>query len=240
MEIARFGVQLAKAGGFDKVAWDGSSNVVPSIPILDQLSQSQFVELAHLAHEAGLECYVSAGCVAHHMRTATLAAIDGVGVGTSLHYIDPATKQMGALRPEAIREALQVRDEAALETFAQCSRLLARLDRMYANGGLGEMEDHYRWLLFEALQDGNEAQAFEIAGGLARMEALKPDFDYRLWSWVGGWDMAEKAKRILVDANHPANATNADAADEWQMLLSRLEHIRHQSAGHSMAARSGD
>src|SRR5439155_12033517 len=75
MEIAQLGVKLARAGGFDKVAWDGSSNEVPSIPIIEQLTLSQWVELAHLAHEAGLECYVSAGCVARHMREATLAAI---------------------------------------------------------------------------------------------------------------------------------------------------------------------
>ena len=55
-----------------------------------------------------------------------------------------ATKLMGALRPESIMEALQVRDDAAREPFAQCSRLLARMDRMHANAGLGEAEEHYR------------------------------------------------------------------------------------------------
>jgi hypothetical protein len=137
MDIARLGVYLAREGGFDKVAWDGSSNVVPSIPIMEQLSLGQWVELSHLAHGAGLECYVSAGCVARHMREATYAAIDGVGVGTSLHYIDPGPKLMGALRPEAIMDALQVRDDAARDPFGQLSRLLARRDRIHANAGLG-------------------------------------------------------------------------------------------------------
>lgn len=225
MEIARLGVQLAKAGGFDKVAWDGSSNEVPSIPILDQLPLAQFVELAHLAHQAGLECYVSAGCVGHHMRSATLAAIDGVGVGTSLHYIDPATKLMGALRPEAIREALQVRDQTALEPFAQCSRLLARLDRIYANGGLGEIENQYRGRLFEALYAGEEGQAMEIAAAIARIEAMKPGFDSQWWSWVGDWNTAGDAQYILVDMDRPVFSVDADAMDEWQTLLSKIDYI---------------
>jgi hypothetical protein len=225
MELAKLGVELAKAGGFDKVAWDGSSNEVPSIPILEQLSLAQFVELAHLAHAAGLECYVSAGCVASHMRLATLAAIDGVGIGTSMHYIDPETKLMGALKPEAILEALEVRDAAAREPFAQCTRLLARLDRMYANGGLGEVEDEYRWYLFEALRDGQEQKALQIAGGMARMEALKPDFDYKLWSWVGGWEVLERAKHLMGDSGHLTQPSDPEALDEWQALISRLEYI---------------
>jgi hypothetical protein len=228
--LARLGVELTRAGGFDKVAWDGSSDAVPSIPILEQLPLAQWVELAHRAHEAGLECYVSAGCVGRHMRDATLAAVDGVGIGTSMHYIDAETKLMGALRPEAIREALGVRDAAAREPFAQCTRLLARLDRMYANGGLGEVEDEYRWHLFEALQNGKEQQALEIAGGLARMEALKPDFDYKLWSWVGGWDVVERSRHLLGQAGARTQASDPEALDEWQALISRLEHIVRESS----------
>jgi hypothetical protein len=170
------------------------------------------------------------------MRIATLAAIDGVGVGTSLHYIDPKTKLMGALKPEAIREALRVRDETATEPFAQCSRLLARLDRMFANEGLGEMDGHYRLLLFEALKRGKEAQALKVAGGLARMEAMKPNFDYRFWSWVGGWEMVETAKRVLMEDENSALPAEADVADEWQMLLSRLEHINHESNNRPVVA----
>jgi hypothetical protein len=230
MALAGLGIELTRAGGFDKIAWDGSSNEVPSIPILEQLPLARFVELAHRAHEAGLECYVSAGCVAGHMRSATLAAIDGVGIGTSMHYLDAQTKRMGALRPDAILEALRVRDAAAGEPFSQCTRLLARLDRMYANGGLGEVEDEYRWHLFEALRDGHEQKALEIAGGLARMEALKPDFDYKLWSWVGGWDVVERSKHLLGQASPLSQPADSQALDEWQTLISRLEHIARETS----------
>src|SRR5262249_12543219 len=136
------------------------------------------------AHSAGLECYVSAGCVARHMREATYAAIDGVGVGTSLHYIDPATKLMGALRPESIMEALQVRDDAAREPFGQLSRLLARMDRIHANAGLGEMEEHFCMALYEALKRENVERAAKVASGLAEAQAIKPNYDIEFWSWA--------------------------------------------------------
>jgi hypothetical protein len=226
MEIARLGVKLARDGGFDKVAWDGSSNEVPSIPIIEQLTLSQWVELAHLAHEAGLECYVSAGCVARHMREATLAAIDGVGVGTSLHYIDAATKLMGALRPEAIMEALQVRDDTAREPFAQCSRLLARMDRMHANAGLGEAEEHYRALLILALKNGRLEHALQVAAGVARLQAMKPDYDIEFWSWVGQVDREHEAKNML-GGDRLAITADSEATDDWQELVSRIEYIQH-------------
>jgi hypothetical protein len=226
MEVARLGVRLARDGGFDKVAWDGSSNVVPSIPIIEQLSLSEWVELAHLAHEGGLECYVSAGCVAKHMREATLAAIDGVGVGTSLHYIDAATKLMGALRPESIMEALQVRDDAAKEPFAQCSRLLTRMDRMHANAGLGEADEHFRALMFLALKHGNIEHALRVAAGVAKMQAMKPDFDIEYWSWLGeGTRDGEVAD--LLGGDHLAITADSVATDNWQALVARIEHVRH-------------
>ncbi len=228
MAIARLGVQIAKAGGFDKVAWDGSSNEVPSIPIMEQLSLGEWVELAHLAHQAGLECYTSAGCVARHMREATLAAIDGVGVGTSLHYIDPATKLMGALRPDAIREALDVRDRAALEPFARCSRMLARMDRMHANAGLGEMDEHFRMLLYEALRHEYVPQATKVMALMAKMQAMKPDYDIEFWSWI---DEAEKADEVenLLGGDRLAITSDSEATDQWQKLISRIEYIQHES-----------
>jgi hypothetical protein len=234
MEIARLGVRLARSGGFDKVAWDGSSNEVPSIPIMEQLPLGQWVELAHLAHEAGLECYVSAGCVARHMRDATFAAIDGVGVGTSLHYIDPETKLMGALRPEAIREALECRDNAAREPFAKCSRLLARLDRMHANAGLGEVEEHFRMLILEALKREQVDKAVEVVSMLAKLQSMKPDSDIEFWSWIGDADKEAEAMNIL-GGDRLAITADSVATDEWQRLLGRIEAMRHNGNGRAEA-----
>jgi hypothetical protein len=225
LQIARLGIRIARDGGFDKVAWDGSSNEVPSIPIMEQLPLSQWVELAHRAHEAGLECYVSAGCVAKHMRPATFAAIDGVGVGTSLHYIDQATRLMGALRPESIMEALQVRDEAAREPFAQCSRLLARMDRIHANSGLGEVDEHFRMLMYEALRRERVDDAVRVAGLMARAQAMKPDYDVEFWSWVNAADREEAAKTIL-GGDRLAITADSGATDNWQELMGQIEYAR--------------
>ena len=35
MEIAKLGIEIAVAGGFEKVTWDGASNQIPSVPIID-------------------------------------------------------------------------------------------------------------------------------------------------------------------------------------------------------------
>jgi len=145
MDVARLGVKLARDGGFDKVAWDGSSNVVPSIPILEQLALGDWVELAHLAHEAGLECYVSAGCVARHMRDATLAAIDGVGVGNQPalyrrgHQADgraAARGDYGSAAGARRRGARAVRPSAAACWLAWTACM--------PMPWLGEAEEHYR------------------------------------------------------------------------------------------------
>jgi hypothetical protein len=224
IEIARLGIRLAREGGFDKVAWDGSSNVVPSIPIMEQLPLGQWVELSHYAHSAGLECYVSAGCVARHMREATYAAIDGVGVGTSLHYIDPGTKLMGALRPEAIMEALQVRDDAAREPFGRLGRLLARMDRIHANAGLGEMEEHFRALLFQALRHENVEQAEKIANGLAQAQAIKPNSDIEFWSGASATDRANEMN-VIVGGDRLAITADSQATDNWLNLVEQIEYV---------------
>jgi hypothetical protein len=160
------------------------------------------------------------------MREATYAAIDGVGVGTSLHYIDPATKLMGALKPEAIIEALQVRDEAANEPFGRCSRLLARMDRMHANAGLGEVEEHFRMLLFESLRREDVDRALKVVQGLAQAQAVKPDYDIEFWSWVGGQGRAEQTSDI-IGGDRSTITSDSEATDEWQTLLARVEYVQH-------------
>jgi hypothetical protein len=45
---------------------------------------------------------------------AVYTGVDGIGIGTSLHYVD-ANKTIGALKPTYIRQLLQERTRAAGE-----------------------------------------------------------------------------------------------------------------------------
>jgi hypothetical protein len=172
-EIGHAGVQLARAGGFDKVAWDGASNEVPSRPIVEQLTHAELTDLVHFAHESGLETYISAGMVAEHMRNAVFAGVDGVGIGTSMHYVDGATKLMGALKPESILDALRVRDEAAAHPLGRAAAMLARVDQMSFEGSLLPAENTVRAALHAAVRDNDEGAANECLGALRRASALE-------------------------------------------------------------------
>jgi len=161
-EIALKGIQIAVEGGFDKVTWDGASNQIPSIPIIDQLSHEEFVTLVHSAHEQGLETYISAGLQPNHMARCVYLGVDGVGIGTSLHYKDPVTKLMGALKPSAIREVLDKRDQAAVSTLGQGAKLLARMDREFFEGIISTQNEQLRKQLFDAVKAQDEAAINQI------------------------------------------------------------------------------
>ncbi len=171
-EVGRLGIELARAGGFDKIAWDGASNEVPSRPLVEQLTHAQLVDLVHHAHENGLETYVSAGMVADHMRNAVLAGVDGVGIGTSMHHVDPATRLMGALRPDAIVAALRVRDDAEAHPLGKAARMLARLDQMHFEQSLLEGEEAVRATLHQAVRASDEVAAAGCLRSLARVDRL--------------------------------------------------------------------
>ncbi len=173
-EIGYAGVQLARAGGFDKIAWDGASNEVPSKPITDQLTHAELVDLVHFAHENGLETYISAGMAARHMQNAVLAGVDGVGIGTSMHYVDPQTKLMGALKPEAIAEALRARDEAAAHPLGRAAAMLARVDQMSFEGSLLPAENETRAALHRAVRSSDEAGALACMSKLDRVAMIEP------------------------------------------------------------------
>jgi hypothetical protein len=173
-EIGKAGVRLARAGGFDKIAWDGASNEVPSRPIVEQLTHAELVDLVHLAHENGLETYISAGMLAAHMKNAVFAGVDGVGIGTSMHYVDPKTKLMGALKPEAIAVALKVRNDAAAHPLGRASAMLARLDQMAFEGSLLSEEEPARAALHSAVRESDEKAAREAMKDLDRVEKLEP------------------------------------------------------------------
>ena len=155
--IAKLGIELAREGRFDKVTWDGATNQVPSIPIIEQLPFSEWVELVHEAHERGLETYISAGLLPVHMRTCVFTGVDGVGIGTSLHYRHPETNAIGQLKPEAIRHVLSIRDAAATEVMGRAAHLLAYWDRLYFEGVLAKELNGERQALFGSLCQEDEA-----------------------------------------------------------------------------------
>jgi hypothetical protein len=186
MDVARLGMLIARQAGFDKVTWDGASNEVPSRPIIGlfdrpdrpgQLSHAQICHLVHEAHEHGLNAYVSAGLDPAHMRDAVLAGLDGVGIGTSLHFIDSETKLMGALRGEKITEALVARDAAERSPMGRAAVLLSRLDRMYFEGTLPAYADVNRVGLFHAIVNRDETEALSHMEHLQEIDRLPPDTD---------------------------------------------------------------
>jgi ABC-type phosphate/phosphonate transport system substrate-binding protein len=178
MDVARIGIAIARQAGFDKVTWDGASNQVPSRPIIGsidkpgQLSHSQVCQLVHEAHEMGLNTYVSAGLDPVHMRDAVFAGLDGVGIGTSLHFIDPETKLMGALRAEKIFDALTARDEAEKSLMGAAAVLLARADRLFFEKTLPAKLNPARLELFNAVVARDEKAAVRARSLLADIEQM--------------------------------------------------------------------
>lgn len=158
VKICEIGIFLAVESGFNKVTWDGASNQIPSVPIIDQLPFRTFVDLIHKAHENGLETYISAGLQPSHMNKCVYTGVGGVGIGTSLHYRDPETKLMGALKPDAIKAVLSNRDIAGSSVRGKGAKLLAQLDRMYFEKVITEKENELRNELFLAIKDENESK----------------------------------------------------------------------------------
>lgn len=152
-EIGLLGVELAKAGGFDKVTWDGSADTYPSVPVMEQISHATAVEIVHRAHENGLLTYFSAGFRFAQIPAAVYTGVDGVGIGGAqiLRYMDPETGYHGPFQPENIPRILAIRDEAERSYLGRAAAHLARLDWLHAQGRLDEEGEQMRGELFEAL-----------------------------------------------------------------------------------------
>lgn len=214
-EIANTAIDIAVAGQFEKVTWDSASNKVPSDSILKQLSHSEWVTLVHRAHELGLETYVSAGLKAPDMRACVNIGVDGVGIGTSMHYTESG-KAMGQLKPNAILDALNVRDTAAAEVFGQAARLLARLDRMYFEKILPTAVEPDRIRLFEAVRDADQGAAANL---LARVE-LGEEF-----AWSAAPDshpVLAQATRVLASSGQVPIGVHVMGAERWAQHLETI------------------
>ncbi|UQA58372.1 hypothetical protein [Polyangium aurulentum] len=208
-EIAMAGIAIARLGGFDKIAWDGASNEIPSRPFTQQLTFQQLVDIVHAAHENGLETYISAGMEAPDMAIAAHAGVDGVGIGTSMHFIDPQTKLMGQLRPEAILAALEVRDGAAKDDLGQGAKLLARLDVMAYEGSLVGDEEALRGELYGAVRRQDGAAAAALRAKLGRVVAMAD-------AETNEARAAQRARRLLL-AKRDGGAAYIDDASAKQI-----------------------
>ncbi|MBA4026836.1 MAG: hypothetical protein C0473_01200 [Cyanobacteria bacterium DS3.002] len=200
-DIALLGITVAQLGGFNKVAWDGAENKVPSTPVTDQLTHEEMVDLVHKAHESGLETYVSAGMYPVDIKKAVYAGVDGVGIGTSLHYMDPQTKLMGELKAQLIEDTLQHRDDAAAEWLGKAASLLARMDRMFFEGSLSEADETSRINLYQSVRSKDESRWVSLATKLAHIAQMPPD---------SGNSVISHARRLL------------EAADQSPLIQSRL------------------
>lgn len=216
-EIGLLGIELAVAGGFDKVTWDGSAETYPSKCILKQLSHAEAIELVHKAHEKGLLTYFSAGFRYHHLPSAVYTGVDGVGVGGAqiLRYMDKKTGYHGPFKPENISEILKVRNEAMNNWQGKSAELLARLDRMYSEGSLAVSDNELRIELFEAAKNQNQKKCEELLEYFTFVSNLPSDTQNPLVEW---------GKRIIRAGDNCMMAKQKfSSSQEWNSFISNLK-----------------
>jgi hypothetical protein len=208
------GIELAKAGGFDKVTWDGTGDSYPSGCVLDQISSSEALTLVHLAHESGLLTYFSAGFRFEQLPRAVHTGVDGVGVGGAqiLRYMDKATGNHGPFVPENISHILEARNEAETSPRGRAAALLSRLDRMHFERSIGEQDEMRRNELFELLcNDSLDSHRLDaLLTELGHIEQMAVDTEPILVSWV----------RRLEQTGE--NSLLATTTDDWPTTLGRL------------------
>ncbi|MDE7050341.1 MAG: hypothetical protein K2O75_05660, partial [Lactobacillus sp.] len=114
-EIAKLGIEIAKAGNFDKVTFDGTANWYPSDPIMEQLGYKNSLVLVHKAHERGLLTYFSAGFRFKHLTDIVQTGTDGIGLGGAqiLRFMDSKNGYQDPFKQENIKKILDINKKAA-------------------------------------------------------------------------------------------------------------------------------
>lgn len=213
-EIARLGIDLAVSGRFEKVTWDGASNVEPSIPIVEQLTYEQLIDLVHIAHEKGLETYISAGLQPIHMRTCTYIGVDGVGIGTSLHDYNPESGLRGQLKAERVREVLDIRDAAAHEPLGRGAALLARMDRMYFEGTLPLALDSKRRSLYSLMRDRKDDYVVALVEEIGVIPGA---------AFSDVHPLIAQAHRVLKSLDYDPVGLHRDS--EWETMVTMVREL---------------
>lgn len=164
-EVGLLGIELAAAGHFGKVTWDGTADTYPSKCVIDQLEFWQSATLVHRAHERGLLTYFSAGFRMHHLGKVVYTGVDGVGIGGAqiLRYMDYTTGNQGPFKSANIKPILELRNTAETEPRGRAARLLAKLDTLHFLNALDEKLELYREELFAAICTGKPEAVLEEA-----------------------------------------------------------------------------
>ena len=221
LDIGLLGVELTRAGGFDKVAWDGTGDTYPSRCVLEQLSYVEAVTLVHRAHERGLLTYFSAGFRLHNLAQAVMTGVDGVGVGGAqiLRYMDAETGFHGPFQYQRIPAILAERDLAETCVLGQAVRALSRLDRMAFEGTITAWDDVHRQDLFAALSAGRYdiGELRRLLDAVTHVTELPEDAERPLLGW---------ANRLLAGGHHTLAAGRTQLRADWQAHLDRVAEAR--------------
>jgi hypothetical protein len=224
-DIGMLGIELAKAGGFDKVTWDGAANTYPSLCVIEQLSFEEALTLVHRAHEEGLLTYFSAGFRFHHIAQVVHTGVDGVGIGGAqiLRYMDKKTGYHGPFQEENIPTILRLRDEAEWDVRGQAVRLLCRLDRMAFEGSISRKDEVLRQTLFTHLKNGDEEALHGDLAMMQHMLALPADTCHPLIGYA----------LRLIRGGFDCIAAESFSHDEWLLRLHWLQrHVYDRDLEH--------
>ncbi|WP_226528766.1 hypothetical protein [Metabacillus niabensis] len=186
-EIGMLGIEIVKAGGFDKVTWDGTANTYPSKCVIEQLTFSEALTLVHKAHEEGLITYFSAGFRFNHLPQVIYTGVDGIGLGGAqiLRYMDKDTGYHGPFKEENISKIIDIREEAIKDVRGKAAILLSRLDRMYFEKSITPEDNEKRDVLYKQLRDENVDELATTIDELAHIDSLPNDESHPLIGWAG-------------------------------------------------------
>lgn len=216
IEIGMLGIELAKAGGFGKVTWDGTADTYPSHCVIEQLTYQGALSLVHRAHEFGLLTYFSAGFRFNHLPETVATGVDGIGVGGAqiLRIMDPNTGNHGPYLPGNINKILSIRDSEASTLRGRAAWALERLDRMYFEGSLPCQLDDTRKRIFETLRDPriDEHAIEDLLAAVHETTLIPPDTAHPLLEW---------AYRI-VTATEPIIAETRVPGHDWPSFVSTV------------------
>ncbi len=244
--IGKRGIELAALGGFDKVTFDGAADTYPSYCVILQVTFQNALELVHLAHQAGLLTYMSAGFKFAHIADAVYSGVDGIGIGGAqiLRYMDAKTGHQGPYTEEFIDQIDHERDQAANSIRGRGVQLLCRLDvssspaesqlladltiqRMSYEGSITTSEESLRQPLYEGLHSMNESLISQILSNpiLTSITSMSDD---------GEKPIMGTARRLLrssaVVKDHPLLLSTAspEVSSKWGKLTKDLSNLVKQ------------